>query len=73
VLLEQGRVEEAIGHLREALQIEPEYAQAHYQLGRAHARAGRTAEAARHLREALRLKPDFEAARRELAQLGEAP
>ena len=56
-LLLQGRVEEAIPQLREALRLEPSHAEAHSNLGVALARRGQTAEAIEHYREALRLDP----------------
>jgi superkiller protein 3 len=56
-LLLQGRIDEAIPQLREALQLEPSHAEAHSNLGVALARRGQTAEAIDHYREALRLDP----------------
>ncbi len=56
-LLLQGRVDEAIPHLQEALRLEPSHAEAHSNLGVALARRGQTAEAIEHYREALRLDP----------------
>jgi tetratricopeptide (TPR) repeat protein len=54
-LLMQGRVDEAIPHLQEALRLEPAHAEAHSNLGVALARRGRVVEAIAHYREALRL------------------
>jgi Flp pilus assembly protein TadD len=56
-LLVQGRVDEAIPQLREALRIDPAHAEAHSNLGVALARRGQTAEAIEHYRESLRLDP----------------
>jgi Flp pilus assembly protein TadD len=56
-LLLQGRVDEAIPQLEEALRIEPQHAEAHSNLGVAFARRGRTTEAIEHYRESLRLDP----------------
>jgi len=56
-LLLQGRVDEAIPQLQEALRLDPAHAEAHSNLGVALARRGRTAEAIEHYREALRLDP----------------
>jgi tetratricopeptide (TPR) repeat protein len=56
-LLLQGRVDEAIPQLQEALRLQPEHAEAHSNLGVALARRGRTAEAIDHYRESLRLDP----------------
>jgi protein O-mannosyl-transferase len=54
---EPGRLPDAILHLRAALQINPESASAHSDLGSALAKSGRTAEAIAEFQEALRLKP----------------
>jgi tetratricopeptide (TPR) repeat protein len=56
-LLLQGRVDEAIPQLQEALRLQPSHAEAHSNLGVALARRGRTAEAIDHYRESLRLDP----------------
>jgi tetratricopeptide (TPR) repeat protein len=56
-LLMQGRVDEAIPELREALRLEPSHAEAHSNLGVALARRGQIAEAIEHHREALHLDP----------------
>ena len=56
-LLLQGRVDEAIPQLQEALHLDPAHAEAHSNLGVALARRGRTAEAIEHYRESLRLDP----------------
>jgi tetratricopeptide (TPR) repeat protein len=56
-LLLQGRIDEAIPQLQEALRLQPEHAEAHSNLGIALARRGRTAEAIDHYRESLRLDP----------------
>ena len=54
----QGRVDEAIPHLQEALRLDPSHAEAHSNLGVALARRGRVVEAIDHYREALRLDPE---------------
>jgi tetratricopeptide (TPR) repeat protein len=51
---------EAIGHFQAALRIQPDYADAHYNLGVALANSGRVPEAIQHLEAAERLKPDAE-------------
>jgi tetratricopeptide (TPR) repeat protein len=56
-LLVQGRIDEAIPELQEALRLAPENAEAHSNLGLALARRGRLAEAIGHYRESLRLDP----------------
>ena len=53
-----GRIEEAIGHLREALRLNPEHAEAHNKLGQALQSAGSPTEAIVHFRQAVRLKPN---------------
>lgn len=68
-LLRQGKPEEALRHLREAVTREPEYAKGHEQLGEALLAAGRPEEAADSLRRALEINPAFEAAQLKLGQL----
>jgi tetratricopeptide (TPR) repeat protein len=58
--IQVGRIEEAIGHLREALRLNPEHAEAHNNLGSALQMAGRSSEAIDHFRRAARLRPDDE-------------
>ena len=48
-----GRVQEAIGHWRQALQIKPDYAEAHYNLGYVLVDQGQTTEAVEHYQKAL--------------------
>src|SRR5262249_39768196 len=59
VLAEKGDWEGAIASWKEAIAIKPDYAVAHYNLGRALVRKGQLDEAIAAYREALRLKPDF--------------
>ena len=59
LLVEGGRVDEAVPHLVEAVRIEPAFAEAHNNLGTALARRGQLDEAMSHYREALRLSPDL--------------
>ena len=49
---------EAIAAYEKALAIDPEYAEAYYNMGQAHLRAQRFAEARTHFVEALKRKPD---------------
>ncbi len=54
---EQGKIEEAIAHYREAIRIKPNYLDAHYNLGVNLTKQGRYEEAMDHYREALRISP----------------
>src|SRR5712691_3553688 len=58
VLVDQGKLAEAIEHYEQALKIR-KYAEAHYNLGTALARQGRLSEAIEHFRWALEIKPDY--------------
>jgi Flp pilus assembly protein TadD len=66
-LVQMGRPFEGIGHLREAVRLDPALAEAHFELGLALAGQRQTAEAIREYREALRLKPDSPPALNNLA------
>ena len=54
-----GKVDEAIAQYQRALEIRPDFAKAHNNLGNALAGRGRTDEAIRHYQQALEIKPDF--------------
>ncbi|HLY01262.1 MAG TPA: tetratricopeptide repeat protein [Candidatus Cybelea sp.] len=56
LLLESGRLEDAIDHYQRAIASDGEYAIAYLNLGVAYKRAGRIAEAVRALRQAQRLE-----------------
>jgi lipoprotein NlpI len=56
LLLEEGRLEEAIAHYERAVESDRDYAVAHLNLGVAYKRAGRIAEGVRALRYAQRLE-----------------
>ncbi len=56
-LVEHGQTGDGIAHYREALRINPGYAEAHNDLGMALFQEGKTAEAVAEYRETLRLKP----------------
>ena len=53
----QDKFEEEIGHYLEALRLQPDYAEAHINMGNALRQLGRMDEAAASLEKALRLKP----------------
>lgn len=54
-----GRLNEAIAQYQEALRLNPNYVEAHYNLGRALAMLDRTPEAIAQYEEALRLNPGY--------------
>ena len=66
-LFKQGKVEEALRHLSEALRIRPDYAEAHTSLGIVLASQGKLDEAVAHHSEAIRLNPGYPAAHNNLA------
>lgn len=68
-LLKQGRAQDALRHLREAVAREPEYAKGHEQLGEVLIALGRPEEAVDSLRRALEINPAFDAAQLRLGQL----
>jgi len=57
--METGRTSEAVNCFSEALRIDPDSVEAHYNLAIALAKQGRTAEAIEHYLQALRIKPDY--------------
>ena len=59
VLALKGRVPEAIRVFENALRIEPDFADGHYNLGNAFMQTGKLQEAIREYECALRLKPDY--------------
>ena len=59
----QGRLDEAIAHLRKALKIKPNFAEALSNLGLALQKEGKLDEAIAHFRKALEIKPGFADAR----------
>ena len=64
--LPPGQVDEAIAHYQKALEIKPDYAEAHNNLGLALAGCGRVDEAIICFQKALEIKPDYAEARRNL-------
>ena len=59
ILLQEGRIEDAIWHYEQALRIKPDLAEAHYNLGNALFQAGKIQDAIWHWEQALRLQPDY--------------
>jgi tetratricopeptide (TPR) repeat protein len=55
----EGRSDEAMGQLREAIRLQPDIAYAHYNLGLALARLGRDAEAVPEFEAELKLQPSY--------------
>ena len=69
VLATQGRLDEAVAHYREAVRLDPRYADAYNNLGVLLARQGNRAEARRQYQEALRHRPRHADALYNLARL----
>jgi tetratricopeptide (TPR) repeat protein len=59
LLTREGQVEEAIAHCRKALEIKPDYAEPHHNLGLAFFQQGRLDEAVSQYQQALEIKPDL--------------
>jgi tetratricopeptide (TPR) repeat protein len=55
ILAQKGKVDEAIGHFREAIRLKPDYAEAHYNLGNVLFKKDQTDEAISQFQEAIRL------------------
>lgn len=78
VALEQvnGRMQDAIEQYEEALRINPEYAEAHYNLGNIFFKEGKVSDAIGHYEQALRINPEYAVAHNNLgialAQTGKA-
>ena len=68
-LAAEGKTEEGIQHLLEALRLHPEHAVAHWAVGSGRAQQGRFDEAVQQYEAALSLKPDFAEALNNLAWL----
>ena len=58
-----------MGHWEQALRVQPNFAEAHYNLGVALEQTGKLKEAIGHYEQALQIKPDFTEARNALARL----
>jgi tetratricopeptide (TPR) repeat protein len=59
VLVELGRIDEAMQRLRRALMMKPDYAEAHYNLGNALRKSGQLEEAARSFATAIKLRANY--------------
>ena len=57
VLAEQGAIDQAIDHYRDAVSLRPSYAEAHYNLGRLLVEQGRVDDAVAHYEKAVEIKP----------------
>jgi tetratricopeptide (TPR) repeat protein len=68
-LAAQGRTDEAVENLRQALQVFPTYGLAHYNLGNVLASQGKLEEAKHHFQEAIRVNPDYAEAHNNLANV----
>jgi tetratricopeptide (TPR) repeat protein len=55
----EGKLDEAITHLSEALRIRPDFAEAHYNMGNILAQQGKLDEATVHFSNVLRIKPNY--------------
>src|SRR5437588_11322412 len=60
ILVSEGRVREALTHLKRALSLKPS-AEMHYLVGRAYLEEGRFEVAVRHLRRRVEMDPKFDA------------
>lgn len=56
---ESGRYQEAIEAFKQAIQINPDYAEAYNGLGFAYSNSGRYQEAIEHIEQAIRIKPNY--------------
>ena len=65
-LTDQGKLDEAVACYRRALEMKPDYAEAHNNLGNALRDQGRLDEAVACCRRALELKPDYAGAHNNL-------
>ncbi|MCE9520499.1 MAG: tetratricopeptide repeat protein, partial [Verrucomicrobia bacterium] len=65
-LMQKGQVEEAIAHYQKALELKPDYADAHKNLSVTYLQYGQVDEAIFHARKVLEIKPDYAAAHYDL-------
>jgi tetratricopeptide (TPR) repeat protein len=66
VFFQQKRMDEAIAHFQQSLEIKPDYAEAHYNLATVLLQQGRTDEAIAHFQKAVEIKPDHASAHKNL-------
>jgi len=66
VFFQQRRMDEAIAHLQQSLEIKPDYAEAYYNLATVLLQQGRTDEAIAHFQKAVEIKPDHASAHKNL-------
>ncbi len=66
---DSGRLDKAIARYRKALEIRPDFAEAHYDLGLIFARLDRLDEAITEYRNALEIKPDYAEAHNNLGSI----
>jgi tetratricopeptide (TPR) repeat protein len=59
VLATQGKMVEAVEHIKQAIRFRPTYAQAHYNLANALDTQGKSAEAIEQYEQAIQLRPDY--------------
>ena len=69
--LKAGKQTEAVNYYQETLRLEPNSADAHYQLGLILAKQGKSAEARIHLSKAAELKPDYASALKNLDKVSD--
>jgi tetratricopeptide (TPR) repeat protein len=65
-LLRSGREDEAVKGLQNALKVDPDYEEAHYNLGVEYRLRGQYARSEKHLRRAIEIDPDYSLAYAEL-------
>jgi tetratricopeptide (TPR) repeat protein len=62
LMTDQGKIDEAIQHLKEAIRLNPKWEIAHYNLGYAISKKGDTEEGMKHYRKAIELNPKYTSA-----------